>query len=652
MEKYINSIRNILSLMNDLECIYYTLIILLIHKTNFLIDYQVNYKINNVNQLKYIKDIILIVNKKYNIFNRELVIEEKYFLEIIKSLNDNVILDYNILINEIFKYYLHNENLLDIKEYIKYYNNKLLSNWIYNLLDNTNNKTFFDGNVKINSYLDLFNKETKVGLQTNDYIYDIILIQNLINNKNRINNIINTDILVNSIQTKNELFDIIFFDFPNDKHNIIYTQCCEQIKKYKIRGTNATCLLLQLITSYLNINGEAIVIIPESFLYNNSKQAIDTRNHLYNNFNIEKIIHINNDIYYHDIDRDLKSITNTMKNCILKMKNNGKTNKINISTIQLNENTIVENHNTEINIMNDTFSFYYKDYISENIKTDISYVKVNEIFNIYYKNYDNLNINEDCLIINDKFNVKIGKVDKLDNQIIISDKKEQNNFYYKYCLENIINNNPEKFIKRNSNQFDISKIQEYEIPILSISQQITICNYITASKNILNTNDNNIIMYTQMKNSILENIPITNMIVLNEIITIIDQPIYRSLITIQRNSLSAGEVNFHKGEIIERLNSNFYYLIPKDNNFIIDYIYYYLKFREPYIRELSKLTQQNNLIKYNLLNIKIPNINTQSQNEIINNCIEFNNNIDILIQNNKMIKNKNIFDIINKINSY
>jgi hypothetical protein len=141
----------------------------------------------------------------------------------------------------------------------------------------------------------------------------------------------------------NLIFDIIFFDFPNNKHNIIYTQCCEQIKKYKIRGTNATCLLLQLITSYLNINGEAIVIIPESFLYNNSKQAIDTRDHLYNNFNIKKIIHINNDIYYYDIDRDLRSITNTMKNCILKIKNIGKTNNINISTIILKENKIVEN---------------------------------------------------------------------------------------------------------------------------------------------------------------------------------------------------------------------------------------------------------------------------------------------------------------------
>ena len=653
MKKYINTIRTIFSLMNDLECIYYTIIILLIYKTNFLVDYQ----LNNINLHTHnLKDIISNVKKKYNIFNKEIIIEGKYLLEINKCLNDNVIFDYNILINEIFKYYLHNENLLDIKEYIKYYNNKLLSDWIYNLINNDNRKTLFDGNVKINSYLDLFKYETKFGLQPNDYIYDIILIQNLINNKYKINDIINTDILVNSIQTKNESFDIIFFDLPNDKHNIIYTQCCERIKKYKIRGTNAICLLLQLITSYLNINGEAIIIIPESFLYNNSKQSIDTRNHIYNNFNIEKIIHINSDIYYHDIDRDLKSITNTMKNCILKIKNNGKTNNIIISTIILNNDKIVENHISDINKLNDSTSFYYKDYISKNTDTNITYIKVDDIFNIYYKNYDKLNINDDCLIINnnsyDKFNTKIGKIDKLDNKIIISNKKEQTNFYYKYYLENIINNNPEIFIKRNSNQFDLSKIQEYEIPVLSINQQITICNYITASKNIINTNNNNINMYTQMNNSILENIPITNMIALNEIIFIIDQPIDWTVISIQRNSLSAGEVNLYKSMLCEKLNSNNYYLISKDNNFILEYIYYYLKFQEPHIKELSKLTQQYNLIKYNLLNIKIPNIKIILQNEIINNCNEFNNNINVLIQNNKMIKDKNIFDIINKINSY
>ena len=103
---------------------------------------------------------------------------------------------------------------------------------------------------------------------------------------------------------------------------------------------------------------------------------------------------------------------------------------------------------------------------------------------------------------------------------------------------------------------------------------------------------------------------------------------------------------------IEKLNSNYYYLVPKNSNFILEYIYYYLKFKESYIKELSTLTQQNNLIKSNLLNIHIPNISTILQNNIINTCTEFDNNINTLIINNKMIENKNIFDIITTINSY
>jgi hypothetical protein len=129
MKKYINSIRTTLPLINDLGCIYYTIIILLIYKTNFLIDYQVNDNLDNTDN---IKNIILNVNKKYNIFNKELVIEEKQLLEIIKSLNDNVNLDYNIYSKIITDKIFINPNILNnIKEldidnkWIKLYESKI-----------------------------------------------------------------------------------------------------------------------------------------------------------------------------------------------------------------------------------------------------------------------------------------------------------------------------------------------------------------------------------------------------------------------------------------------------------------------------------------------------------------------------------------------
>ena len=122
-------------------------------------------------------------------------------------------------------------------------------------------------------------------------------------------------------------------------------------------------------------------------------------------------------------------------------------------------------------------------------------------------------------------------------------------------------NNPDDYIKKNSDKNIISKIQNIVIPNFPVDQQNTICNYIKASIYIIETNNNNINMYIQMKNSILENIPKTNMNTLSEIISVIEEPINKKLIYILRNSLSAGEVNLYQDQNITTLNSNYYYLI-------------------------------------------------------------------------------------------
>jgi hypothetical protein len=657
------NIRLILNSLDSLKSIYYSIFLIFIFKTNFLIDINIKNKQDH-DFLKYIKQVQNNISEKYNIFNKEIIIDEKYLFEINKffKLNDTTIINYDELIDEIFKIYLHNENLLDIKDYIKHYNNKLLSDWIYKLLDNNNNnnlKSIFDGNVNINSYLDLFKTGTKFGLQTNDYIYEIVLIQNFINNKFKINPIINTDILVNNIQLNNSLFDIIFFDFPTDIHNLIYTQCCDKIKKLKIRGTRSECLLLQLISLSLNPNGEAILIIPESILYSDSKQVIETRKYLFNNFNIHKIVHIDQNIYYNNINRDLKSITNTLKNCIFYFKNNGKTNTINISKIKLDKTKIIEEHIYEINSINDEYSFYYKDYLHLSNKTELNFKYVNDLFNFYDGNTsDKTLINESLIILNRYYNsnnnfIKISKIESecdYSNSYLIREKEESvDNFYFLYYLENVIKKDPEYFIKGRNNKFDSSKIKEYKIPILSLDKQNIICDYLPICEKIITATQENIDRYTLLKNSVLENIPTTNMISLEDIVDLVQEQTDNKLISILRNSLYAGDVNLYQGNL---LNSNSYYLVPKNNNFILQYIYYYLKYKEPYIKELSKLTQQNNLIKSNLLSIEIPNINISLQNDIINVCTEFDNNINVLVLNNKTIKNINIFDIVTKINSY
>jgi restriction endonuclease S subunit len=208
--------------------------------------------------------------------------------------------------------------------------------------------------------------------------------------------------------------------------------------------------------------------------------------------------------------------------------------------------------------------------------------------------------------------------------------------------------NIDNFIKGKNNEIDIEKIKDFDILNLSHNTQNTINNYITTSNKLISSNNDNINMNNILKKSILDNIPDNKMIILEKVVDLIQEESNNFYISIIKNSLLAGEVSLHQG----KLNNNSYYLVPKNNNFILEYIYYYLKYKEIKIKEMSRLTQQYNLIKSKLLNLYIPDIDVKLQNEIIHYCKEFDNNIKSLESNNESIKNKDIFEIILKINSY
>ena len=106
---YISSIRLNLPLINDIECIYYSIILILIYKTRFLIDCGItnipNYDTYNYIS-KHLNEVQTVINNKYNIFNKKIIIDDKKLLEIIKSINSNndIIINYDDLINEIFNF--------------------------------------------------------------------------------------------------------------------------------------------------------------------------------------------------------------------------------------------------------------------------------------------------------------------------------------------------------------------------------------------------------------------------------------------------------------------------------------------------------------------------------------------------------------------
>ena len=95
-------------------------------------------------------------------------------------------------------------------------------------------------------------------------------------------NIIHSDIIHdNSINKK---VDLIICNISLDFKNIIYANCNNIIKNLKIRGTKSEPLILQLISQLINKNGKIILYTPNSLLFSESNQHIETRKYLVNNF--------------------------------------------------------------------------------------------------------------------------------------------------------------------------------------------------------------------------------------------------------------------------------------------------------------------------------------------------------------------------------
>jgi len=222
---------------------------------------------------KYNLDVILldindvekiIINNDNNSINNEQI----HIVDIIKILNlKNLV--YNEYTNYLIDYVPSNENASIL----------LLSSLFGEFNQLINNKTTIYDINNINTCL------SQMEYDYNNNINASIISKVIFNNEDYIhNNVINKS------------YDIILCNFPLGLRNIIHADCCDKIKRLKIRGTKSEPLILQLIMMSLNNNGKAILLVPNTLLNNDSKQHIDTRNYLINNFNVSNIINCDNNL--------------------------------------------------------------------------------------------------------------------------------------------------------------------------------------------------------------------------------------------------------------------------------------------------------------------------------------------------------------------
>ena len=658
--------KNEITSMDGINYIYFFLTT--IFDSNYNIIENDNESINNYLQEFYqahpsIYTMILFNKTSINIFNQ--------FIIIWKQNNSLLKNDISDIVNNVFHHYLLNDKLLNIKHYVKYYNNSILSDWVVKSLqiNLTKKINIFDGNIVVNSFVNSLlqtNNNSNINIygSTNNMIIKKLITYQLRLNNNMFDdaNILTNDILTNDIIVEGNTmsFDVIFYNLVSDKHNIIHASCCNKVKKFKIRGTNYEALKMQLIMSSLNIDGIAIIIVPDSFLFSDSNQIVETRKYLVENFNIMNISMLDDNIYY------LKGV----KTSRIVFKNNGKTQNINFNTAKIDDsNKMCESDSNIVNyeeIVNNNYNLYKKIYdnmkcaiIDNNVKT---YIAMKELVN-FDTMIENM-VSTNVMNIPQYYSSHImiyntDKLNKLEIGLYMSEKINETFipnfvlFYFNY----IINSKIHLFIKGKLNQIDINAIKSFKIPLLSKEVQTIISLYFVNSHKIYNYNIEQLDIYNNLKSSLFKTLDITKVELLSNICNIYNNTEIVSntkMIRIIKNSLAAGNISFiENNNNIELMSNSYYITINKDvTNYIIDFIYYFLWFNMNKLIELSKLTLNTSLAKATILAFEIPIISLDIQQTITDYCKSFDNMIDILKLENNNIRTKDIISIMSLVHNF
>lgn len=682
--------KNIVS--NDLNTIIF---LNLLNHTNEI--FNLSFNLNKIDNLKeFESEVIILVNtiiNNYNVFNNyNLNYINNNVFNLIKDnnkLKDNINVNNVNNVNNLINYvYMNNMN----KDNFKYSNNNKLSEYVANLAspkyNNNQVEKIFDCNVKVNSFMCSIIKKlnsnhnidwskNKNNLYCNTFNENSIYnLEFLLNTKEKIN-IINNNILINDIKSNNDeenlLFDLIIFDLPSDIHNIIHANCCEKIKQLKIRGTKSESLLLQFVMCSLNKSGRAIIIVPDSFLFNQSIQPLNTKKYLLDNFNVKKIIQLDDELLY----------GKCVKNSLIYFENSSKTDNIVFNKLLLKNDIIVEENIINVSydkIKNNNFQLYYKIYLDKNeCNTSLKYIDITDLYNFVECSIERLPNDINNIIIFDKYYKDTSSIKLINLQnnkdlqnnedykfnenqsfYIYEKCNEDNRFLYGFMnkyIKHVICNKINLYIKGKMNQLCIDLIKTIKLPLINIATQKTIINYYNYSNKLYNSNLKDIEEYEMLKNNMFEILNVEEYEELSNIIKlykyddiISDENILNdNLLGIVKNAKNTGLCYMvtNKNDI----STNSHYIKVINSNYINKFVYYYLCYNKEKINNIANINQQSNLTKSALLSLKIPSLNIFLQESIINYCDDYSNSINKLMQDNENIKNKDIMDLIIKLNN-
>ncbi len=575
---------------------------------------------------------ISIIKKKYNL---DIIILDINDIEKIITAETPESININNIIKE-----LNKPKVINI-EYNQY------NNYMIDLIPNNDKLSILllssqsgEFNSIINNYnsnkidiYDINNVNTTLSQMEYDYNY-------YSNNNNSSILFKNEDYIHNNIINKS--YDIILCTFPLGLRNIIHADCCDKIKKLKIRGTKSEPLILQLIMMSLNNKGSAYILVPNTLLNNDSKQHIDTRNYLINNFNVLNIINCDNNL------------------SILIFEKNGLTKQTTFSKIE--NNTIVKLFDISYDkLVKRNYNLYYEKYINTNININNNDTKkINDVvevvdcinsINSINCNYLSIpkffNDNKKVEIIFDNYPLDIDNISlKVKDNNIVNQKYF--NYYFLYNISPLITT----ATTGKSRKLDLSLLLSMDINIPSINIQNKIVEYFDTNYYSINLIKKQIETMQQLKKTYIDTVcEKYSVIKLKELCDIDVKPdecTNQEILCVQRNSKSAGNTLYYNSTNYNSnssgINTNLYY-INNLRNISQSALYILLKHNEANLNKIASITTTINLSRTNLENFEIKNIPIEHQENMIKTINEYDNIIKSLSKNIELLINTNIFKL-------
>jgi hypothetical protein len=478
-------------------------------------------------------------------------------------------------------------------------------------------------------------EEKAIGLEMNSNVGEIAKMNGLLNKKKL--NLTIGNYLIEDLINKN--YDLIIADFPHNIRNIIHANCNSKIKDLKIRGTKSEPLILQLIMTSLKVNGKAILNVPNSLLFGDSKQHSETRKYLIDNFNILEIISVSDDFqlikgYKSSIIVFEKTSNKNDTILINKLNNYG---KIKVMDLMIKE------------VIKNNYNLYFEKYLKTDLDIKLKKITLEEIITFNKDNFGQnlIFIPEFCL----NKNIEITS-EKRDKGVYLVSKDES-----KY-LQKFLNFYLEDYLKRNIQLFTQGKLLKINLELLdkllilipSISAQNKFISYMELNQHLIRNNLTQIEDYNKILIQFLSlNLISKQEILLKDFVDINNSMDRKSiLVKIPKNTINAGKVSqFFETEVIDEKNN--YYLSLKSFEIIPEFLYFMIKVKEDELIKLSNLNPTILLNKTNLENLKLPLLSLQEQEKLLYSCKIYQKMVDDLHEMNYHISRVNVMEQLKKL---